>query len=130
MTITPTSDLTELAVLDDIAATRDSISVRRVFGEAYTVDDVTIIPVARIAGGGGGGGGEGTGPDDEGGHGFGTGFGLSARPVGIYEVRGGQVTWKPTVDADRLARGGQLLAGLVAICLAIVLARRGRVPSG
>jgi len=37
----------------------DAISVRRVFGEAYGVDGVTIIPAARVFGGGGGGGGGG-----------------------------------------------------------------------
>lgn len=124
MTTTDGSEPVELAVLDDLRATRDSLSVRRVYGDPYTIDDVTIIPVARIAGGGGGGGGEGTGPDDEGGHGFGTGFGLSARPVGVLEVRDGHVTWKPTIDADRLARGGQLLAGIILACLTLVITRR------
>lgn len=126
MTTTEGSDTSEYAVLNDIRATRDTISVRRVFGNAYTVDGVTVIPVARVAGGGGGGGGEGTGPNDEGGHGFGTGFGLTARPVGIYEIRDGHVTWKPTIDADRLARGGQILAGIVAVCLTVIATRRLR----
>lgn len=126
MTTTDPTDTPGLAVLDDIRATRDSLSVRRVFGDAYTIDDVTIIPVARVAGSGGGGGGEGIGPNDEGGHGFGTGFGLSARPVGIYEIRDGHLTWKPVIDTDRLARGGQLLAGVIVACLTIAVTRRQR----
>lgn len=119
-------DQVELAVLDDIRGTRDAISVRRVFGDPYTADGVTIIPVARVAGGGGGGGGQGSGADDEEGRGFGTGFGLGARPVGVYEIRDGQLAWKPAIDADRLARGGQVLAGLIALCVTVLLLRRLR----
>ncbi|MGD9995472.1 MAG: spore germination protein GerW family protein [Ilumatobacteraceae bacterium] len=114
------------AVLDNIKATRDAISVRRVFGDPYEVDGVTLIPVARVAGGGGGGGGEGQGKDAETGSGFGTGFGLHARPVGVYEVRDGTVEWKPTIDVSFLVRGGQVLAGIVAVCVTLVLLRRRR----
>ena len=52
MTTTDAQDRAEIAVLDDIRGTRDALSVRRVFGDPYTADGVTIIPVARIAGGG------------------------------------------------------------------------------
>ncbi|MCB0998745.1 MAG: hypothetical protein KDB40_05555 [Acidimicrobiales bacterium] len=114
----------EQAVLDDIGGTRDALSVRRVFGDPYTVDGTTIIPVARVAGGAGGGAGAGTDADKGGGHGFGTGFGLGARPVGVYEIRDGHVAWKPTVDADRLAHGGQVLAAIAVICVTLVLLRR------
>ncbi|MEZ5250001.1 MAG: spore germination protein GerW family protein [Ilumatobacteraceae bacterium] len=124
----------EQAVLDDIGSTCDALSVRRVFGDPYTVDGTTIIPVARVAGGAGGGAGAGTDADKGGGHGFGTGFGLGARPVGVYEIRDGHVAWKPTVDADRLAHGGQVLAAIAVICVTLVLLRRrvwrARVASG
>jgi uncharacterized spore protein YtfJ len=126
MTTTNAPEHTEIAVLDDIRGTREALSVSRVFGDPYTADGVTIIPVARIAGGGGGGGGEGTGPDDQGGRGFGTGFGLGARPVGIYEIRDGKVSWKPAIDADRLARGAQVLAAITSVCVTLVLLRRRR----
>ena len=89
------------ALLDHMRGTRDAISVRRVFGDAYQVDDVTLIPVARAAGCAGGGGGEGPGGAAETGGGFGTGFGLDVRPVGVYEVRDGEVAWKPTIDVSR-----------------------------
>jgi uncharacterized spore protein YtfJ len=112
------------AVLDSIKGARDAISVRRVFGDAYELDGVTLIPVARVAGGGGGGGGEGQGKDAETGSGFGTGFGLQARPVGVYEVHDGTVEWKPTIDVSFLVRGGQVLAGIVAVCVTLVLLRR------
>ena len=114
----------ESTVLDNLRGTRDAMTVRGVYVEAYELDGVTIIPVARVSGGAGGGGGEGTGPDDAGGHGFGTGFGFGAQPVGVYEVRGGQVEWKPAVDVSRLVRGCQVLGGIVAVCLTLVLLRR------
>jgi len=114
----------ESTVLDNLRGTRDALTVRGVYGEAYELDGVTIIPVARVSGGAGGGGGEGTGPDDAGGHGFGTGFGFGAQPVGVYEVRGGQVEWKPAVDVSRLVKGCQVLGGIVAVCLTLVLLRR------
>jgi uncharacterized spore protein YtfJ len=115
-------------VLETVRTTRDAMAVKGVFGEAYELDGVTVIPVARISGGAGGGGGEGTGPEQEGsGKGFGTGFGVNVQPVGVYEVRDGSVEWKPIVDVNRLARGGQVLGGIVAVCLALILvARRNR----
>ncbi len=128
MTTTHVTDQAEMAVLDDLRETRDALSVRRVFGDPYTVDGVTLIPVARIAGGAGGGGGEGTGPGEEGGHGFGTGFGLGARPVGVYEIRNGHLRWKPAIDADRLARGGQILVGITTLCATLILLRRRSAP--
>jgi hypothetical protein len=52
---------------------------------------------------------------------------LQARPVGVYQVRGGEVVWKPAIDVTRLAKGGQALAALVTVCLTlIVIARRRR----
>jgi len=83
MTTETATDLTELAVLDDLRGVRDTLSVRRVFGDPHTIDGITIIPVARIAGGGGGGGID---ADNGEGHGFGTGFGLGARPVGLSAI--------------------------------------------
>ncbi len=121
---TDTTDQAEITILDNLRGTRDAMSVRRVFGEAYDLDGVTVIPVARVSGGGGGG--EGTGPDDEGGHGFGTGFGLGAQPVGVYEVRGETIEWRPALDVNRLARGGQVLAGIVTVCVAIVMLKHRR----
>lgn len=115
-------------LFDGLRGTRDALTVRRVFGDAYTIGDLTIIPVARVAGGGGGGGGEGH-PEGEtegetkgaAGSGFGTGFGIHAHPVGVYEVAGGQATWKPAVDINRIVKGGQVLTGIIAVCVAIVL---------
>jgi uncharacterized spore protein YtfJ len=124
MTNEPTAD-PGAAVLENIRGTHDALTVRRVFGDAYEIDGVSVIPVAQVAGGAGGGGGEGESEGQTGG-GFGTGFGIGARPVGVYEVRDGQVTWKPAVDANRLAKGGQVLAGIFVVCLTLVLLRRSR----
>jgi len=113
------------AVLDSLRGTRDSLSVSRAYGEAYELDGVTVIPVARVSGGAGGGGGEGSDEEQSGG-GFGTGFGLHVNPIGVYEVRGDQVVWKPAVDANRLLRGGQVLGGIIAVCVTLVLLARSR----
>lgn len=111
------------AVVDHLGATRDAIAVRRVFGEAYEVDGVTVIPVAQARGGGGGGGGEGR-PEGAEGSGFGTGYGIDVRPVGVYEVSDGHAQWKPAVDVTRLARGGQALAALITVCLTAIAWKR------
>jgi uncharacterized spore protein YtfJ len=124
MTTEP-SGTTAATILENIRATRDALSVRRVFGDPLETDGVTIIPVARVAGGAGGGGGEGT-AEQQTGSGFGTGFGVRAEPVGIYSIRNGEISWKPTIDATRLVRGCQVLAGIVAVCLALVFIRRPR----
>jgi uncharacterized spore protein YtfJ len=119
------SDNAAASVLGAVGATREALSVRRVFGDPYELDGVTIVPVARVAGGAGGGGGEGTG-DSDAGSGFGTGFGLVAQPVGVYKIHDGEVVWLPAVDVTQLVRGGQVLAGIVAVCITLVALRRSR----
>jgi len=112
-------------VLATIKGVRDVLTVGRVFGDPYEIDGTTVIPVARVAGGAGGGGGEGA-DGDEAGSGFGSGFGMQAGPVGVYEVRDGNVAWKPTVDVTQIARRGQVLAGIAIVCFTLVLLRRAR----
>ncbi len=111
------------ALSENLAGLRDLVTVRRVFGEAYEVGETTIIPVAKVGGGTGGGGGD---DNDNGGGGFGGGFGVGAAPVGVYEVRDGAVEWKPATDVNRLARGGQVLASIISVCVTLVLLRRSR----
>lgn len=81
------------------AAVRDVSNVKRVFGEPYELDGVTVIPVARAGGGGGGGSG---GPDDTGA--TGGGFGVAAYPVGVYVVRDGRVEFIPIRDLDTIVK--------------------------
>jgi uncharacterized spore protein YtfJ len=113
-------------LLSSIGGAKDSMSVRRAFGDPYQIDGISVIPVARVAGGAGGGGGEGV--DDEGasGGGFGTGFGMGVVPIGVYEVRGERVEWKPTVDVNRVIKGAQVLAGIMVVCIALVIRSRSR----
>ena len=89
------------------AQARDALTVKRVFGEPYEQDGLTIIPAARVQGAAGAGGGE----DPQGqGKGSGGGFGMTARPVGAFIIREGELTWRPAVDATRIAIGGQVVA--------------------
>jgi len=111
------------AIARQLDRTRDLLTVGNVFSEPYRLDDVTIIPVARISGGAGGGGGEGT-DDEQSGGGFGTGFGLQAKPVGVYRIRGGKVDWRPTVDVNQVIRGSQILAGVALLCATLLILRR------
>jgi uncharacterized spore protein YtfJ len=116
---------TKRSIDDEIRGTLDAMSVRRVFGDPYVADGVTIVPVARVTGAAGGGGGEGTGPGSTGGRGFGSSFGLGAHPVGIYKICDGKVKWKPTIDVNRLLRSTQVLAGIIAVCT-VLLSRKNR----
>jgi uncharacterized spore protein YtfJ len=101
-----------------LEAQRDAITVKRVFGDPYEKDGVTVIPAAKVMGGGGGG--EGEAPEGEG-KGEGTGFGLVARPVGAFVVRGDDVVWQPAIDVNRIVAGVLAIAGLA---LLVALRRR------
>jgi uncharacterized spore protein YtfJ len=89
---------------------RDAITVRRVFGDPYEKNGVTIIPAAKVMGGGGGGQGE--SPEGQGGTGSGSGFGMIARPTGAFVIRGDEVRWTPAVDVNRLIGGALAVAAL------------------
>jgi uncharacterized spore protein YtfJ len=92
--------------IDEMVATaRDTLTVRRVYGEPLIRDDITVIPVASVSGGGGGGGGH----DPDGSEGEGGGFGMSAKPAGVYVVAGNHVRWRPAVDVNRLVGSGVAL---------------------
>jgi uncharacterized spore protein YtfJ len=105
---------------------RDAMSVKRVFGDPYEQDGLTVIPVATVMGGAGAGGGTGVGvqpasTEDEGVEGgvgdagYGMGYGLKATPAGVYVIKGGEVEWKPAVDVNRLAlqRAGVIVVALL-----------------
>jgi uncharacterized spore protein YtfJ len=110
-----------MEVQEVLTQARDAMSVKRVFGEPYEKNGVTVIPAARVQGGAGGGGGE--GPEGQG-KGSGSGFGLAARPVGAYLIRGDEVTWRPAVDLNRIVLGAQVVAIVALLTIrAIVKAR-------
>jgi uncharacterized spore protein YtfJ len=103
---------------------RDAMTVKRVFGDPYEKDGVTVIPVANVMGGAGGGGGSsagvsaGTGDavatDGAPESGYGMGYGLRATPAGVYVIKNGEVEWKPALDVNRVAlqRTGAIIVGL------------------
>jgi uncharacterized spore protein YtfJ len=115
-----------------LAAAREAMTVRRVFGDPIERDGVIVVPVASVMGGGGAGSGRApmpasTGADDAAGvaavddepgssggaaagEGSGAGFGLVARPAGTYVIRGDDVEWVPAIDRNRQI----LVMGLVA----------------
>jgi len=95
-----------MKVLDDV---RDTFTVagRQVFGAPYTKDRLTVIPVARVAGGGGGGGAKGfPEPPAPGG----AGVVLEATPAGAFVIKGEDVRWMPAFDLNRAIAGGVALA--------------------
>jgi uncharacterized spore protein YtfJ len=109
-------DTNGLDVAKTIQDAKDMITVRRVYGEPYEKEGVTVIPAARVQGGAGGGTGE--GPEGQGGRGTGTGFGVNAKPAGAFVVKGDDVSWRPAVDVNRVILGAQVVA-----VLALLVAR-------
>lgn len=107
--------------------TRDALTVKRVFGDAYERNGVTVIPVAAVRGGGGGGEGEGNAPDGSGGSGSGSGagFGIGAKPAGVYVVKGDDVDWRPAVNVNHIVLGGQIVAIVALLVLRSIMRRRG-----
>lgn len=90
-----------------LSTARESLTVRRVYGEPVERDGLTVIPAAAVAGGFGGG----RGTDPQGQEGEGGGFGMSGRPAGAYVIRDGDVSWRPAVDVNRLVA----VVGLVVV---------------
>jgi len=110
-------------VQDILAQARDTITVKRVFGDPYEKDGMTIIPAAAVAGGAGGG----RGPEAS--TGTGGGFGVSARPVGVYVIQEGQVRWEPAFDLNRVIRGGQIVVVILLLTLRSILKARTRAAT-
>ena len=113
-----------MAKLDDImAGARDAITVKRVYGEPYEKDGVTVIPAAAVRGGGGGGEGD-AGEGEP--AGSGGGFGMTARPVGAYRIKGDEVTWVPAADTTRVIIMGQVVAIVALLVIRSVFKGRRR----
>jgi uncharacterized spore protein YtfJ len=90
---------------DVLKQARTAMGAKRVYAKPVASDGVTVIPAARVLGGAGGGNG---GPQGAG-QGEGGGFGVMARPVGAFVIKGGTVRWKPAVDLLPLLGLGLLL---------------------
>jgi uncharacterized spore protein YtfJ len=106
-----------------ITTAGEALNVKRVFGDPIAQDGLTIIPVAKL--GGGGGGGDGSGPDGQG-EGSGSGFGVAAKPVGVYVIKGGDVSWQPSVDVNRAILGGQVIAIVALLTLRAIFKARAK----
>jgi uncharacterized spore protein YtfJ len=103
-----------------LSGARDTLTVSRVFGEPYEKNGVTVIPAAAVRGGGGGGEGE----DKEHAGGMGGGFGMTARPVGAYQIKGDEVTWIPAADTTRVIIASQLVVIVALLVLRSILRSR------
>jgi uncharacterized spore protein YtfJ len=112
-----------MEVQDVMAQVRDTLTVKRVFGEPFEKDGVTIIPAAQVQGGAGGGSGE----DPQGqGKGSGSGYALTARPVGAFIVRNGELSWQPAVDVNRIVLGGQVVAIVALLTVRAIIKARAK----
>lgn len=124
-------------LFDSFANLQEKANVNAVFGEPVTVENRTVIPVARVAYGFGMGIGHGTMAEEEveektteetveetvQGVGGGGGSGLLARPFAIVEVTPEGTRVKSIVDEQKLALAGVLLIGWIALCLARTLVK-------
>jgi uncharacterized spore protein YtfJ len=110
-----------------LAHAQDAMTAKRVYGEPYERDELTIIPAAAVRGGGGAGSG---GADDAAqGGGGGGGFGLHATPKGAWVIEHGNATWKPAVDVNRIVLGGQVVAFAALMTVREIVKQRGRQRS-
>jgi hypothetical protein len=80
----------------------------RVFGDPYEAGGVTIIPVARIRRNRSGK--------------------AAPRALGLYAVHGGEVTWHPAIDHDRVALIGVLTGFVAALLGTMAMVRRPPWP--
>lgn len=113
--------LGEMDVQQLLSKVTDAFAVGRVFGEPVEHGDILMVPVARVRGVAGGGGGTSANEEETG---SGGGAGLDARPVGVFVVTHGSVSWKPAVDVTRIVIGGQLVAVVIALVVRSILRRR------
>lgn len=112
-----------MEVREILEKAQDTFTVKRVYGEPYESNGMTVIPAAAVRGGGGGGGGE----DAEGQGGEGGGFGVAARPVGAYVLRGEDVQWEPAIDVTKIVIGGQIVAVMALLVLRSFFKARAKV---
>jgi uncharacterized spore protein YtfJ len=112
-------------VFEVMERTQDALTVKRVFGEPVERDGITVIPTATIRAGVGGGGGTPNGKSERP-EGQGGGFGMNAHPSGVFEIRDGVVTWRPAVDVNKLALGGQIVGVVALLTLRSIVKHQSR----
>src|SRR5262249_45916150 len=102
---------------------RDALSVRATVGEPVHEHGVVVVPVAKIRSGGGGG----ASPEGTKNPGMGGGFGATSTPMGAFIIKDGAVSWRPTVDVNKIIIGAQAVAIVALLTVrAIVEARHPR----
>jgi uncharacterized spore protein YtfJ len=106
-----------------LTVAQDAITVKRVYGEPYEQNGVTFIPAAAVRGGGGAGEGE---PTEETPGGRGVGIGISARPIGAYQVKGDEVSWVPAPDMTKVIITGQIVAIVALLVIRSIFRKRAK----
>lgn len=101
----------------------DAMTARRVYGDPYEKNGVTIIPAARVQGGAGGGGAK--APEDRA-RVRGADSPSTPGPVGVFVVKGDDVSWRPAIDVNRVILGGQVVALAAILVVGSALRNRGR----
>ena len=112
-----------MSVLHSVREAVERTGAEKVYGSPITEGGVTVLPVAKVSGGGGGG--EATSEQRNGEGGSGGGLGIAAKPLGVFVLRNGRVSWRPAVDINRVILGGQIVA-IVALLVIRGLARARR----
>ena len=113
-----------LGMLDSVQEVIDSAQAGKVFGAPIERDGMTVVPVAKVKGGGGGGGAtQGAHAGESGG---GAGVGIMAKPLGVFVIREGKVTWQPALDLNKVILGGQVVLALALLTLRTYLKKRRR----
>jgi uncharacterized spore protein YtfJ len=115
-----------MEVEDVITQARDALTVKRVFGDPYQQNGVTIIPAARVRGGAGAGRGEGAEGE---GNGSGSAFSITAHPVGAFIISEGELRWRPAVDVNRIILGGQVVMVVALLTARAIVKARARAKA-
>lgn len=121
----------DTSVLETVKEMVQNTTAEKVYGTPITQEGITVLPVAKVSGGGGGGSGTGPGEDGQEAGGTGGGLGLTAKPLGVFVMRDGKVSWRPAVDVNKAILGGMavMVAAIVAAGVTIK-ARMRRTPIG
>lgn len=110
-----------MRVEEIVEGAKDALSVKRVFGEPYERNGVTVIPAATFAGGAGGGG------DNKPDGGGGGGFGLAGKPAGAYVIKDGNVAWQPALDINRIISVSSMAFVALLLTLRSIMRSRAKV---
>lgn len=117
-----------MSQLDDLLAdAKDVITVKKVFGEPFQSNGVTMIPVASVRGGFGSGEGDGSETTSAS---RGGGMGMSGRPIGAYQIKGDQLSWVPAVDLSRVIFTGQVMVMIALLVIRSIAKGRRKIQAG